>query len=77
MSDDRQVTVRFPEKMTVDAPKTDQSIDALKTVFVSFSKMLEKATTEVVSSLQVLRKLPELVTLFQQTVTAQFSTLFE
>ncbi len=71
-----KVTVNFPDKMEVDAPKTDYMIDSLTQAFVSLSKMLQKAFVEILDALQTLKHVPEIVDNFQKEVTNQFTNMF-
>ena len=70
------VTVNFPDKMEVDAPKTDNLIRSLTQAFKSLSNMLQTSFREIADALQTLKHLPDLVRSFQEEVTHQFTNLF-
>jgi hypothetical protein len=70
------IKVEFPDRMRVDAPETDQAIDALKAAFTSFSKQLEFTTGKMLTSLESLTQLPQMIANLQGTVATQFHELF-
>lgn len=72
-----RIEVRLPDKLKVEAPKTDAAIDALTAAFSGLSRMLEAGFSEISASLRSLRRLPEMLTAFQERVTEQFTNLFQ
>lgn len=75
-SDPPPIKVEIPQNIQVRSPETDQHIDAVRTAFESFGRQLDQTTGRIVTSLERLTQLPQMIAHLQQTVASQFHQLF-
>ncbi len=66
-----RIEVRIPDRMTVDAPRTDALIDSLVEAFGALSKMLQASLVEIAATLQTLKGIPDQLGSFQTVVQQQ------